>query len=221
MAKVFIVDDDSRVAKALGRVLRTEGLAVETSASAGELLRQLHHNEPACVLLDLHLPDLSGLELQERLGFDPTLPVIFLTGHGTVSASVQAMKQGAMEFLLKPIDMNLLIEAVRRALARSAEALDLQRQRAGLWELFSRLTSREREVAHLVAQGLLNKQIGEQLGISGRTVKIHRGRVMHKLNIRSVPELIRVLDLIAGDQPNEVRRGGPSPEVQARDHHRH
>jgi FixJ family two-component response regulator len=221
MAKVFIVDDDSRVAKALGRVLRTEGLAVETSASASELLRHLEHNEPACVLLDLHLPDLSGLELQERLRFDPTLPVIFLTGHGTVAASVQAMKQGAMEFLLKPIDMNLLIDAVRRALARSADALNLQRRRAGLWGLFSRLTSREREVAHLVAQGLLNKQIGEQLGISGRTVKIHRGRVMHKLNIRSVPELIRLLDLIAGDQPSEVRRGGPSPEVQARDHHRH
>jgi FixJ family two-component response regulator len=202
MAKVFIVDDDSRVAKALGRVLRTEGLAVETSASARELLGHLEHNEPACVLLDLHLPDLSGLELQERLRFDPTLPVIFLTGHGTVAASVQAMKQGAMEFLLKPIDMTLLIDAVHRALERSAEALDLQRQRAGLWGLFSRLTSREREVAHLVAQGLLNKQIGEQLGISGRTVKIHRGRVMHKLNIRSVPELIRLLDLIGGDQRN-------------------
>jgi FixJ family two-component response regulator len=220
MAKVFIVDDDSRVAKALGRVLRTEGLAVETSASASELLGQLEHNEPACVLLDLHLPDLSGLELQERLRFDPTLPVIFLTGHGTVAASVQAMKQGAVEFLLKPIDMNLLVDAVRRALARSANALNLQRQRAGLWDLFSRLTSREREVAHLVARGLLNKQIGEQLGISSRTVKIHRGRVMHKLNIRSVPELIRLLDLIGGDQPSEVRRGGPSPEVQARNHHR-
>jgi FixJ family two-component response regulator len=202
MAKVFIVDDDSRVVKALGRALRTEGFDVEAPQYSRQLLENVEHSEPACVLLDLRLPGLSGLELQERLKGDTTLPVIFMTGHGSVAESVQAMKQGAFEFLLKPIDITVLVETVRRALARSADAMSLRRQRAGSWGLFSRLTSREREVAQLVAQGLLNKQIAERLGISGRTVKIHRGRVMHKLGIRSVPQLIRLLDLVAGDQAN-------------------
>ncbi len=202
MAKVFIIDDDSRVVKALGRALRTEGFAVEAAESARQLLDSVEHNEPACVLLDLCLPGVSGLEIQQRLKVDGTLPVIFMTGQGSIAASVQAMKQGAFEFLLKPVDISLLIDTVRRALARSADALRLQHRRAGSSHLFSKLTSREGEVARLVAQGLLNKQIAETLGISSRTVKIHRGRVMHKLGIRSVPQLIRVLDLVAGNESN-------------------
>ena len=199
MAKVFIVDDDTRVVKALGRALRTEGFVVEAPESADRLFESVAHDEPACVLLDLLLPDLSGLEIQQRLKVDPTLPIIFLTGHGSVAASVQAMKQGAFEFLLKPVDMSVLVDTVRRALAKSADALVERRQRDDSRERISRLTSREREIARLVSQGLLNKQIGLKLGISEKTVKIHRGRVMHKLKIHSVPELIRLLNLI-GDR---------------------
>jgi FixJ family two-component response regulator len=197
VAKVFIVDDDTRVVKALGRALRTEGFSVEASSSAQQVFDHIGHDEPACVLLDLILPDLSGLEIQRRLKVDPTLPIIFLTGHGSVPVSVQAMKQGAFEFLLKPVDLTLLLDTVRRALAHSANALDRRQQRAYSRDLFSRLTSREREVARLVAEGLLNRQIAGKLSISEKTVKIHRGRVMHKLAVHSVPELIRLLDLIA------------------------
>jgi FixJ family two-component response regulator len=202
MAKVFIVDDDNRVVKALGRALQTEGFVVEAPQDGRRLLDLVEHDEPACVLLDLRLSGVSGLDIQEQLKADATLPVIFMTGHGSIAESVRAMKQGAFEFLLKPIDVALLVDTVRRALARSADAMNLRRQQAGSWGLFSKLTSREREVAGLVAEGLLNKQIAEKLGISNRTVKIHRGRVMHKLGIRSVPQLIRLLDLAGGNQSN-------------------
>jgi FixJ family two-component response regulator len=202
MAKVFIVDDDSGVVKALGRALRTEGFVVEAPHDGRRLLDLVEHDEPACVLLDLRLPGVSGLDIQEQLKTDATLPVIFMTGHGSIPESVRAMKQGAFEFLLKPVDLTLLVDTVRRALAHSAEAMSLRRRQAGSWGLFSKLTLREREVAHLVAEGLLNKQIAEKLGISNRTVKIHRGRVMHKLGIRSVPQLIRLLDLAGGNQSN-------------------
>ena len=202
MAKVFIVDDDSRVVRALGRALRTEGFVVEASSSAQQLLDNISHDEPACVLLDFLLPDLSGLEIQRRLKKDPTLPVIFLTGNGSVPVSVQAMKQGAFEFLLKPVDVTLLVDTVRRALAFSADALDQRQQRTQSRGLFAALTSRERQVASLVADGLLNRQIAETLGISEKTVKIHRGRVMHKLKIHSVPQLIRLLDLIGDSDAN-------------------
>jgi FixJ family two-component response regulator len=202
VAKVFIVDDDSRVVRALGRALRTEGFVVEASSSAQQLFDNISHDEPACVLLDFLLPDLSGLEIQRRLKKDPTLPVIFLTGNGSVPVSVQAMKQGAFEFLLKPVDVTLLIDTVRRALAHSAEALDQRHHQAQSRSLFAALTSRERQVASLVADGLLNRQIAETLSISEKTVKIHRGRVMHKLRIHSVPQLIRLLDLIADNDAN-------------------
>jgi len=202
VAKVFIVDDDSRVVRALGRALRTEGFVVEASSSAQQLLDNISHDEPACVLLDFLLPDLSGLEIQRRLKKDPTLPVIFLTGNGSVPVSVQAMKQGAFEFLLKPVDVTLLVDTVRRALAFSADALDQRQQRTQSRGLFAALTSRERQVASLVADGLLNRQIAETLGISEKTVKIHRGRVMHKLKIHSVPQLIRLLDLIGDSDAN-------------------
>jgi FixJ family two-component response regulator len=202
VAKVFIVDDDSSVVKALGRALRTEGFVVEGSSSAQHLFDNIGHDEPACVLLDLRLPDLSGLEIQRRLKMNPALPVIFLTGHGSIPISVQAMKEGAFEFLLKPVDLTVLLDTVRRALAQSADALDLRHRRSDVLGVFSKLTSREREVARLVASGLLNRQIAEKLGISEKTVKIHRGRVMHKLAIHSVPELIRLLDLIADNDSN-------------------
>ena len=202
VAKVFIVDDDSRVVRALGRALRTEGFVVETSNSAQQLFDNISYDEPACVLLDFLLPDVSGLEIQRRLKKDPTLPVIFLTGNGSVPVSVQAMKQGAFEFLLKPVDVTLLLDTVRRALAHSADALGQRQQQAQSRSLFAALTSRERQVASLVADGLLNRQIAATLGISEKTVKIHRGRVMHKLKIHSVPQLIRLLDLIADNDAN-------------------
>jgi FixJ family two-component response regulator len=199
MAKVFIVDDDILVVNALGRALRTEGYAVEAPVSAQQLFENLEHDEPACVLLDLLLPGVNGLEIQQRLKGDPALPIIFLTGHATIAASVEAMKQGAFDFLLKPVDITTLLDVVGRALARSASVLDRRHQRESTWHLFSRLTSREREVAKLVADGLLNRQIGEALGITEKTVKIHRGRLMQKLMIRSVPQLVRLLERIADD----------------------
>jgi FixJ family two-component response regulator len=126
MATVFIVDDDSRVVKALGRALRTEGFHVEAPQSARQLLAQVEHDEPSCVLLDMFLPGITGLEIQQELKADMSLPVIFLTGHRSVAASAQAMKQGAFEFLLKPVDMSLLLDTVRRARARSADIMKLQ-----------------------------------------------------------------------------------------------
>jgi FixJ family two-component response regulator len=126
MATVFIVDDDSRVVTALGRALRTEGFHVEAPQSARQLLAQVEHDEPSCVLLDMFLPGITGLEIQQELKPVMALPVIFLTGHRSVAASVQAMKQGAFDFLLKPVDMSLLLDTVRRALARSADIMKLQ-----------------------------------------------------------------------------------------------
>jgi RNA polymerase sigma factor (sigma-70 family) len=198
LATVFLVDDDQSVVKALGRVLRSAGLKVEAPDSPRALLERVgHESEPACIVLDLRMPGLSGLELQQRLNADPALPVIFLTAHGSIPASVQAMKQGAFEFLQKPVDVTRLLDVVQRAIGKSAEACDRKRERSNWLQVFARLTPREQEVAKLVAEGLLNKEIAERLRISEKTVKIHRSRVMTKLEVQSVAELVRLIDRIS------------------------
>jgi FixJ family two-component response regulator len=199
MPKVFLVDDDESVVRALGRVLRSAGLTVEAPESPGALFERVQRQtEPACVVLDLRMPGLSGLEVQQRLNADPALPVIFLTAHGSVPASVQAMKQGAFEFLQKPVDITRLLDVVQRALDKSSEACERRSQQQIRIQTFARLTPREQEVARLVAEGLLNKEIGQKLTISEKTVKIHRARVMTKLEVQSVAELVRLIDRVSG-----------------------
>jgi FixJ family two-component response regulator len=200
MSKVFLVDDDESVVRGLERTLKAAGFAVDASHSARAFLE--HHSameahttdEPACVILDLRLPELNGLEVQRLLKSDATLPVIFLTGYGTVKASVEAMKQGAFEFLLKPVDIPHFLDVVQRALEASAQALGERLKQTEVKLRLDRLTPREHQVCTLVGNGLLNKQIAAELGLSEKTVKIHRARVMRKLRVHSVAELVRLID---------------------------
>jgi len=192
---LLVVDDDESVRGALRRLLMTAGYSVETFASAKELLAREPLTVPGCLLLDVQMPGLSGLDLHDLLrstGMEKA--TIFVSAHADVSSSIRAMKSGAIDFLIKPLDADELLAAVERALARDRET------RADLAELrelkrrAARLTPREREVAALVASGRLNKQIAAMLGTSSKTVKVHRARVMSKLEVTSLPELVRIVD---------------------------
>ncbi len=187
---VFVVDDDVSVREALGVLIRTAGWLPETFASAAEFLSRPRATVPCCLVLDVTLPGLSGLELQKRLAERAEMPIIFITGHGDVPMSVQAMKAGAVEFLTKPFNDDVLLHAVRGAIARSRAALHDDSQMRVLRECYESLTSREREVMALVVAGLLNKQVGGELGISEVTVKAHRGQVMRKMKADSLPGLV-------------------------------
>ena len=196
---VFVVDDDPSVLRSLERLLRAAEYAVETYASPRAFLESAPVDRPGCVVVDLRMPELGGLDLQEELsrrGFP--LPLIFLTGHGDVPSSVRAMKGGAIDFLSKPCDETDLLAAVERALARDAEAREARAEREAVGARFAALTPREREVCLLVARGLLNKQIAAELGTAEKTVKIHRGRVMEKLGADSVAALVRLVDRLHG-----------------------
>jgi len=199
---VFVVDDDPSVLRSLDRLLRSAGYAVEAYASPRAFLERVQRaplDGAGCVVLDLRMPDLGGIELQEELAqYGCLLPIVFLTGHGDVSSSVRAMKAGAVDFLTKPCDDTDLIAAVERALARDAEARAAREEKRALQERFEALTPREREVCLLVAQGLLNKQIAAELGTAEKTVKVHRGRVMEKLGVESLAELVRLVDRLHG-----------------------
>ena len=192
--KVFVVDDDPRVRAALERLLKSEGLATETFVSAEDFLERFDAGARGCVLLDLAMPGRDGLAVQEELvrrGCE--LPVVFVTGHGDVPASVRAMKRGAVDFLTKPAPSAVLLAAIREALKR-----DRARRAAsqGLEEIARRLaslTARERQVLEGVVAGSLNKQIAAKLGIAEKTVKTHRGRVMEKMGAGSVAELVRLI----------------------------
>jgi FixJ family two-component response regulator len=190
---VFVVDDDVSVRESLALLIRSMGWKPETFDSAGAFLVHTGASAPNCLLLDLSMPDVDGLALQERLVKEhPDLPIIFVTGHADVPKTVQAMKAGAVEFLTKPLREDVLIRAITGALERSRTAL--QRD-AGLQTLRTRyagLSTREREVMALVVAGLLNKQVGSELGISLPTVKAHRGSVMRKMHARSVPDLVNM-----------------------------
>ena len=194
---VFIVDDDEDVLRALGRVLRHAGLQVETFTSASAFLRRPLSDVPSCLILDLKLPDVNGLQLQEAMAqANIHMPIVFVSGRGDVASTASAMRYGAVDFLEKPVDDSALIDAVSRALEQDAAQRLRHRQESGARERLARLTPREYDVCRLVARGLLNKQIADELGVSEQTVKIHRGRVMHKLEVGSVAELVRLLSFV-------------------------
>jgi FixJ family two-component response regulator len=199
---VFLVDDDPGVRKALARLLRAAGHAVETFDAPGELLARERYNGPGCVVLDLRMPGMTGIELREALErAGSTLPVIFVTGYGDVPTSVRAMKAGAVDFLTKPVNDQELLAAVERALRRDTEAREGRAEDEALRARYGRLTPREREVCALVATGSLNKQIAAGLGASEKTIKVHRARVMEKLGVGSVAELVRLFDRVREREP--------------------
>ncbi|OJT20412.1 DNA-binding response regulator [Archangium sp. Cb G35] len=194
-ATIFLVDDDESVLRGLGRLLRAAGHATKPFASPSEFLAQLSGDTPGCAVLDLRMPGLNGLELQQAMESRGChLPVIFISGHGDVPASVRAMKAGAVDFLLKPFDEQQLLGAISEALLKDAAARAGRAETATLNARHAALTPREREVCALVAQGLTNKEVAQQLGTTEKTIKVHRARVIQKLNVDSVAELVRFVD---------------------------
>jgi FixJ family two-component response regulator len=190
---VFVVDDDISVRESLELLIQASGRQPETFASGQEFLARPRALVPSCLVLDVALPDFNGLDLQKRVAVDRSdMPVIFLTGHGDVRTSVQAMKAGAIEFLTKPFGDDVLLGAIRDALERSRCALEHDANMQALRERYASLTPRECEVMVLVVSGLLNKQVGGELGISEITVKAHRGQVMRKMKADSLPALVNM-----------------------------
>ena len=187
---VFVVDDDVSVREALEPLIRYAGWQPETFASAQEFLDRPRLTVPSCLVLDISLPGLSGLDLQKRIVDRTDMPIIFITGHGDVPMTVRAMKAGAVEFLTKPFDDEALLSAIRNAIERSEAALGDEANLRVLRERYASLSPREREVMSLVVSGLLNKQVGGELGISEITVKAHRGRVMQKMKAASLADLV-------------------------------
>ena len=193
----FLVDDDGGVLKALGRLLRAAGYDTRAFASAQRFLAEYDGNVPGCVIMDLTMPGLDGLALQQTLAETyANPPVIFLTGTGDISRSVQAMKAGAVDFLTKPVDGKQLVAAVERARMKDESARGARRDRATFDLKMARLTPRERQVLDYVVLGRLNKQIAAALGTVEKTIKVHRGRVMAKLEVRSVAELVRLTERV-------------------------
>lgn len=201
-AVVYVVDDDAGVRRSLARLVRSVGLNVETFPSAKEFLEHKGKDRPACLVLDVRLPGLSGLELQTAMGQSQrTMPIIFITGRGNVPMSVRAMKEGALDFLQKPFDPQGLLDAVQRALVRSSQARAVDVERAAIEERLALLTPREREVLMLLVTGMLNKQIAAELGAAEKTIKVHRGRVMKKMQAESVADLVRMTQKAGLEMP--------------------
>lgn len=193
-AVIHIVDDDASFRNAMTRMLRTAGYGVMSYENAQQLLDKLpDETEAGCILLDLQIPGVSGKDLQDRLvRLGATIPIIFLTGHGDIAASVQAIKAGAEDFLTKPVLRTVLMDAIERALARQREAQERQNELNALRALVNKLTPREREVFDLVVRGKMNKQIAHALGTTERTIKAHRHRIMEKVQVRSIAELVNL-----------------------------
>ena len=187
---VFVVDDDISVRESLELLIKHAGWKPETFASARDFLSRPRVTVPCCLVLDVSLPGLNGLELQQQLAERSDMPIIFITGYGDVPMSVRAMKAGAVEFLTKPFKDDVLIDAIRGAIERSRTTLRQESEMQGLRTCYSSLTPREREVMALVVSGLLNKQVGGELGISEITVKAHRGQMMRKMKADSLPDLV-------------------------------
>jgi RNA polymerase sigma factor (sigma-70 family) len=195
-AVVHVVDDDESFRKAIGRLLRATGYDVQLYESAQQLLDRLpNEGQPSCILLDVQIPGLSGPELQDRLTkLGAALPIVFLTGHGDIPTSVQAIKGGAEDFLTKPVPKNKLLDAIERSLARQQTVRMRDDQLNSLRALVTTLTARERQVFELVVRGKMNKQIAHELGIAERTIKAHRQRVMTKVRVQSLAELVSVAE---------------------------
>ena len=194
-ASVFVVDDDPSVRKSLTRLIEAAGYTVNTFASAREFLETALPRGPCCLVLDVRMPGITGLELQKTLSRAVhRIPVVFITGHGDVPMSVQAMKAGAIDFLTKPFAAADLLDAIRRAIDRDTRDLGTEAHARSIHARVDTLTPRERQVFALVVTGMLNKQIAAQLGIVEKTVKVHRARVMNKMQAGSVAELVRLAD---------------------------
>jgi RNA polymerase sigma factor (sigma-70 family) len=193
-ATVFVVDDDEAMRNSLKWLVETENLRVETFASAHEFLDAYYPGRAGCILLDVRMPGMSGLDLQAHLrGENIRIPIIIITGHGDVPMAVQAMKAGALDFIEKPFDDELLLSSIRRALALDAEQRLRQESRAELAMRLAQLTPREHEVMEMVTDGKSNKEIANALGVSAKTVEAHRARVMEKMGARSLAELVRMV----------------------------
>ena len=194
-AVIAIVDDDESAREGLSSLVRSAGFRVETFTSAQEFLARSGAEAPSCLVLDLQMPGLSGLDLQKRMAAAKLdIPIVFLTGHGSIPASVQAMKAGAVEFLTKPFDEDELLRAIQEALARDLCTRQQQADMSQLRQAYASLTAREQQVMQKVISGLLNKQIAAELRISEYTVKIHRGQVMRKMRAASVADLVRMAE---------------------------
>jgi FixJ family two-component response regulator len=190
---VFVVDDDASVRESLEALIRSTSWRVETFASGQEFLSRPRDMAPSCLVLDVTLPDLNGLDLQKRVAVDRIdMPIIFITGYGDVPMTVRAMKAGAVEFLTKPFVADVLLSAIHNAIERSRAALESEAGMQALRDSYAALSPREREVMALVVSGLLNKQVGGELGISEVTVKAHRGKVMQKMKAKSLADLVNM-----------------------------
>ena len=201
---VFLVDDDSSVRRALTRLIKSAGYNVQAFGSAREFLEHTRATDErvACLVLDVRMPGLSGLDLQHELqAMNTSLPIIFITGHGNIPMGVKAIKDGAVDFLAKPIKDNVLLNAIEQALARAALEHGERQEVENLQKRLDTLTPREREVMSLVVRGLLNKQIAFQLGTVEKTVKVHRARVMEKMKVQSLPELVRMTQRLGIGRP--------------------
>jgi FixJ family two-component response regulator len=195
---VFLVDDDASVRRALTRLIKSAGYRVESFGSAREFLeKSVSSDGPACLVLDVRMPGLSGLELQDELQKDGViLPIIFITGHGDIPMSVKAMKAGAMDFLQKPVKDKDLLKAIEQALARASQVRAEREEGEEIQSRINTLTPREREVMTLVVRGLLNKQVASELGIVEKTIKVHRARIMDKMRVNSLAELVRLAERV-------------------------
>jgi FixJ family two-component response regulator len=192
---IFIVDDDPSVRKSLTRVMTSAGYAVEAFASARDFLAREPFTGPSCLVLDVRMPGLSGLDLQDALaGTGHRTPIVFITGHGDISMSVKAMKAGAADFLTKPFDVEQVLEAVERAVTKDVKDVGDAALTKAVRERVKLLTPRETEVFALVVTGMLNKQIAAELGVGEKTIKVHRARVMEKMQAGSLAELVRLAD---------------------------
>jgi len=199
---VFVVDDDVGTRESLKNLIRSVGLRAETFASAQDFLRSTRPDVPGCLVLDVRLPGLSGLDLQKRMAeIGLEIPIVFISGHGDIPMSVRAMKAGAVEFLTKPFREQELLDAIQQALERDRNAREQRAETAELRSRYRRLTPREREVMALVVTGLLNKQVAGELGTSEASVKVHRQHVMEKMRAGSLAALVRMADRVGVDSP--------------------